>query len=138
MKVSILMLTIDRFELTSRVWKHNLAAARYKLDRSIELECLICDNGSRDRRIVDFYRPHSNPTIAYHRVNGINEGVGKAFNQLYLRSTGKFIAILGNDIEMPNGWLNRAALPVASTQPFRPAVPAKVVTTPALVIFRIV
>lgn len=37
-----------------------------------------------------------------------NEGVGKAFNQLFLRSTGKFCAIMGNDITMPAGWLNAA------------------------------
>ncbi len=39
---------------------------------------------------------------------------------------------------MPTGWLNRAADPVPSVVPTLPAVPARVVTTPAEVILRIV
>lgn len=41
----------------------------------------------------------------YFRENQANEGVGKAFNQLYLRSTGDLIVLMGNDILMPPGWL---------------------------------
>ena len=39
---------------------------------------------------------------------------------------------------MPDGKLNLAAEPVPSVLPEEPAVPARVVTTPALVILRIV
>lgn len=103
MKVSLMMVTIDRYEVTKECWDQIIASAKVKLDKSIELEFLVCDNGSRDRRIIDHFASRG---LHYHRVNGSNEGVGKAFNQLFLRSTGKFCAILGNDIEMPNGWLN--------------------------------
>lgn len=105
MKVSLMMVTIDRFEVSSECWRQILASARHNLDPGVELECLVCDNGSKDRRIVDFFARQG---LAYHRVNMRNEGVGRAFNQLFLRSTGKFCAILGNDIEMPNSWLNAA------------------------------
>lgn len=105
MKVSLMMITIDRFEVTSECWKQIIASAKVKLDPSIQLELLVCDNGSKDPRIVAFMKQQN---LHYHRINMHNEGVGKAFNQLLLRSTGKFCAILGNDIEMPNGWLNEA------------------------------
>jgi GT2 family glycosyltransferase len=105
MTVSFLMVTIDRFDLTPNVWTHNMATARMNLDHRIKFEGLICDNGSTDRRIVSHFAGQG---LAYHRINVKNEGVGRAFNQLYLRSTGKFIAILGNDIKMPPGWLNAA------------------------------
>ena len=39
---------------------------------------------------------------------------------------------------MPSGLLKRAVVPVASVEPAAPAVPARVVTTPAGVILRIV
>lgn len=105
MVASLLMVTMDRFNVTPSCWAENLKAARHNLDPAISLELLVCDNGSKDRRIVAYMEQQ---TLHYHRINMRNEGVGKAFNQLFLRSTGKFIAILGNDISMPAGWLNAA------------------------------
>lgn len=94
--VSCLMLTIDRFEMTSRVWEHNWLHRGHP-----DAEMLVADNGSKDRRIVDFFATRT----AYHRVNRWNEGVAHAFNQLFLRSKGRYICLLGNDIELPPGWL---------------------------------
>jgi len=100
-KASILMLTIDRYELTKKVFEKNLERAK---SAGVEIEVMVADNGSQDRRIVEYFATRT----AYHRVNSKNEGINKAFNQLFLRSTGDVICILGNDIEMPENWLKEA------------------------------
>lgn len=102
MKASILMITIDRFDITTKCFEKNIKRA---LSADMEIEVLVCDNGSNDRRIVDYFK---NRKLAYHRVNSKNEGVAHAFNQLYLRATGDLICLLGNDIEMPEEWLKEA------------------------------
>jgi glycosyltransferase involved in cell wall biosynthesis len=102
MKVSFMMITIDRFNVTPHVWKENIKNAKVDLPSDVELEFLVCDNGSLDKRIKEYFLKED---LHYFRNNAKNEGVGHAFNQLYLRSTGDFIAILGNDIKMPPGWL---------------------------------
>ncbi len=94
------MLTIDRYELTKKVYDINRNRA---MSANCELELLVCDNGSQDRRVVEEFR-----YAAYHRVNSKNEGINKSFNQLYLRAKGDIICILGNDIEMPEHWLKEA------------------------------
>ena len=97
---SILMITIDRYEITKNVLRHNLDASGYP-----NIELLVCDNGSSDKRIIEevaSYKPR------YHRINSKNEGVSHAFNQLFLRSSGKYIVLMGNDIKMPGGWLEEA------------------------------
>jgi GT2 family glycosyltransferase len=98
-KVSLLMLTIDRYELTRQTWETNLRHA----GRNFELEGLICDNGSTDRRTPQYFQTHH--AVKHLRVNSQNEGVARAFNQLYLWSTGDYICLMGNDIELPQGWL---------------------------------
>lgn len=105
MKISLMMLTIDRFEVTVQTFRQVMEAARVNLHPTAQLELLVCDNGSLDKRLVSFF---ANQGCHYQRINMRNEGVGKAFNQLFLRSTGKFCAFIGNDIEMPAGWLNAA------------------------------
>jgi GT2 family glycosyltransferase len=99
-KVSLLMLTIDRFDVTKRTLELNLKNAGYGFD----IELLVCDNGSQDKRIIDYISKIT--CLKYHRINSKNEGVACAFNQLYLRSTGEYIVLLGNDIEMPSNWLS--------------------------------
>lgn len=94
---SLLMLTLDRFETTKRVLEKNLENAGIT-----DYELLVADNGSKDRRIVD-YIASLNP--AYHRVNSKNEGCAHAFNQLLLRANGDHVCLMGNDIELPNTWL---------------------------------
>lgn len=106
------MICIDRFDITKACWEQNILATRviphdliYQYQFNFDLELLVADNGSKDPRIVDYMK--SQP-LDYYRENKGNEGVGKAFNQLYLRSTGKYIVLLGNDIVMPLGWLATA------------------------------
>lgn len=101
MKASILILTIDRYETTKSVFETNMERAK---SSNIDKEVLVCDNGSTDRRVVDYF---TGKTI-YHRVNKTNEGVGKSLNQLYLRAQGDIICTIGNDIEMPDHWLAEA------------------------------
>lgn len=98
--VSILMLTIDRYEITKRCLEHNLATSNIDLSK---IELLVCDNGSKDQRIIDFIKAQS--LLKYHRLNKVNEGVASSFNQLLIRATGKHICLLGNDILMPSDWL---------------------------------
>jgi glycosyltransferase involved in cell wall biosynthesis len=100
-----MMLTIDRFNITPQVWEENIKNAKIGLPEGIELELLVADNGSKDQRIKDYFL---NQKLHYFRNNMKNEGVGHAFNQLYLRSTGQYLAFLGNDIKMPAGWLAKA------------------------------
>lgn len=101
MKISLMMLTIDRFEITRESWRINLANAMTNLPANVELEFLVCDNGSTDRRVVDYFKT----VVHYHRANSRNEGVGHAFNQLFLRSTGDVIAMVGPDLRNDPGWL---------------------------------
>ena len=98
--VSCMMLTLDRFEITKTVLEKNLSAA----SRCHEIELLVCDQGSKDRRVVEYIS--KNPLLKYHRLNSTNEGVARSFNQLYLRSRGQYICLLGNDIECDDWWMD--------------------------------
>jgi GT2 family glycosyltransferase len=91
------MITLDRFDVTPAVLANNIQHSGHE-----DGELLIADNGSTDKRIVEFVQDQVKP--AYHRVNSVNEGVGRAFNQLFLRSTGEYICLLGNDILLPPNW----------------------------------
>lgn len=102
MKISILMLTLNRFDVTPKCFETNIIRA---LSVDTDIEVLVADNGSTDKRIVDHFRDKK---LCYHRINSRNEGVGHAFNQLYLRATGDIICFLGNDIEMPEEWLKES------------------------------
>jgi GT2 family glycosyltransferase len=97
--ISLMMLTLDRYEITKATLEKNLVNAGNRH----RFELLVCDNGSTDKRIV--WAMAKARGLSYHRINSKNEGCGKAFNQLFLRSTGDHVVLLGNDIEMPRGWL---------------------------------
>ena len=97
--VSVFSLTIDRYELTKETITKNFERAK----QFAPIEWLVADNGSKDRRVVEFVARH--PLLAYHRVNSKNEGVSHAFNQLYLRSKGEYLCFMGSDLELPEGWL---------------------------------
>lgn len=101
MKISIMMITWERFEITKRVWEHNTK----NLSMKYEYEFLIADQGSKDQRIIEYFKEKN---LKYHRLNSKNEGVGKTFNQLYLRSTGDIIVLFGNDLLVDKGWEEKA------------------------------
>jgi GT2 family glycosyltransferase len=94
---SVLFLTLDRHELTKRTLTANALRAGYPF------ELLACDQGSSDDRNARFI---NSLYPEYFRMNSRNEGVGKAFNQLFLRSKGDYIVLLGNDLECQQNWLS--------------------------------
>lgn len=97
--ISILTLVWDRFQVTTETVNRNFDAAQ----AFEEMEWLVADQGSKDRKVIDFVARHH--LTKYHRLNKRNEGISKAFNQLYLRSKGDIIMLMGSDIVMPRGWL---------------------------------
>jgi GT2 family glycosyltransferase len=90
------MLTIDRFEQTKQVTEANLKniGTAYQL--------AIIDNGSTDKRLLEWI-----PQVAhYYRLNRENEGVARMQNwgMNTVQKECTHIVLMGNDIEMPNGW----------------------------------
>ena len=98
MLISYQMITIDRFEMTRDILMKNLERT------NVPIELLVTDNGSEDKRIIDFIRS-LNP--AYHRVNSRNEGVSHSHNQMIIRGKGNYVFTAGNDIEMPQDWAEK-------------------------------
>lgn len=95
--VSILLNTIDRYDLTVKCIGPALESAGYPF------ELLICDNGSKDQRTIDYIKSLE---PAYLRLNETNEGCGQMHNQMLLRSKGHWFCLLDNDIEIKgSGWL---------------------------------
>lgn len=98
--ISVMVITIDRFEISSKVIPDNLTGYH---PNAIDL--LWADNGSKDHRIIAHMQSMK---PAYSRINRGNEGCAKAFNQLFLRSRGEYLCLMGNDIAMPVGWVESA------------------------------
>lgn len=97
--ISLFALTWERAELSISTMQTNIANAK----NFAPMELLVCDQGSKDRRAVDWVK--ANPLTTYLRENKRNEGVGKSFNQLYLRSKGEYLCFMGSDLALPPGWL---------------------------------
>ena len=91
MKVAILLNTIDRYELTVKCIGGALATAGYPF------EFLCCDNGSSDRRVIEYIET-LNPV--YFRKNERNEGCAQMHNQMLLRTDADLFVLLDNDIEI--------------------------------------
>lgn len=96
MKVSILLLTLNRFEIT----KHCVDMALRNASFPYELLCV--DNGSTDQRVIDYVRS-LNPEV--HILNKRNRGIAPMHNMLLRMASGEFFVLIGNDIELPVGWL---------------------------------
>ena len=95
-KVSLLMLTIDRYEQTRNTLEANLIRSGYPYD------LYIADNGSQDTRVIDWIRSLG---PAVHLVSRENQGVARAFNSLLKLARGPYYCLLGNDILLPENWL---------------------------------
>ena len=106
MKVSCLMLTLDRYEVTRSTFEKNREALKTE---GVELEYLVWDNGSRDHRTLDYFCELRDLRIVklFHMANK-NVGVAQAFNQLCARAKGDVVVLLGNDIELQPGTLAEA------------------------------
>lgn len=96
MKVSLILLTIDRYEMTRKVLSTILPNAGY------EYELLVCDNGSKDHRVIDYIKS-LNPAV--HILHDENKGMQYSQNLLLTKATGDYLCFIGNDIMLPNGWL---------------------------------
>jgi glycosyltransferase involved in cell wall biosynthesis len=98
MKVSIIMITIDRYEQTKKTLDKILNNTGYE-----DFELLVADNGSTDERVIDYIKS-LNPAV--HLINGENKGVARTLNQLILRAKGDLIVHTGNDIDLPDNWMS--------------------------------
>lgn len=96
-KVSICMLTLDRFIMTKYAFERMVSF----IDDSIEIELLVLDNGSKDKRIVEYFKPIAD----VHIEEPINIGVAKGLNKLLRQCTGEYICIVSNDICLSENWL---------------------------------
>lgn len=98
-----MMITMNRGSITPGVFRKNIE----NMTSGAQYEVLIADQGSDDPKILKFLTEDvltiTKGTII-RRMNKTNEGVGRSFNQLFLRSSGRVIVLLGNDIIMPTGW----------------------------------
>lgn len=110
MKVSILLLTINRYHHTQEYIGKALANSGY--DRSL-IDLCIADNGSIENDIFDWCEKQRPKVYIRH---GYNKGTTQALNQLIAINPSDAYVFLGNDIEMPNNWL-REAVNVATNVP---------------------
>jgi len=95
--VSHILLTLDRYELTKEIVNDTLSKAGYPF------ELLVCDNGSADHRVCPMIEGLY-PSVFIK--NKYNQGVAKMQNQLIRQAKGEYICLIGNDIRMPENWLN--------------------------------
>lgn len=94
--VSILLLTINRFNLTREYVGNALRDAGH------EFELCITDNGSTDPMILK-WNEEQNPKI-YNR-NEKNEGTAQSLNRMIEQNPSDYYCFIGNDIKLPPGWL---------------------------------
>lgn len=107
MKVNILLLTIDRYGLTS----HFVAEALRNAGYPYELCCT--DNGSKDKAVIDLVASW-NPKL--HILNDGNKGTAQSLNEMIRRNPADAHVFIGNDIRMPINWL-RALVEYAQNVP---------------------
>lgn len=96
MRVSLLLLTIDRANKT----KHCFGGAMQKAEYSFDL--CIADNGSTEPEIFEWCETLKPKIYLKH---GYNKGTTQALNELIALNPADAYVFIGNDIEMPRGWL---------------------------------
>lgn len=95
-KVSILLLTIDRFNLTREYIGNALANAGYPF------ELCISDNGSVQPEIFEWCE-QQNPKVYFK--NGYNYGTAQSLNRMMDANPSDYWVFIGNDIQLPPNWL---------------------------------
>src|SRR5688572_27561441 len=98
-KVSILLLTIDRYHLTREYVGQALKEAGYPF------ELCISDNGSKDPEIFKWCE-EQNPKVYFK--NGYNYGTAQSLNRMIEANPADLYCFLGNDIQLPRNWLKYA------------------------------
>jgi GT2 family glycosyltransferase len=100
MKISLVVLTHNRARMVDLALTHSLSNAGRKVD-----ELVWVDNGSTDgeregvRGVMRAFMP---AVSILHREN---LGVAKGYNRGMAMTTGDYVAIIGCDMLMPEGWL---------------------------------
>lgn len=105
MKIALLMITIDRHQLTLDVLRHNLAGA------GCPVSLFVSDNGSTEPVLDDIEREFADVLEYSHRY-GTNTGVAGAFNDMIHEAMElgfDFIILMGNDIYNDPGWAKAMA-----------------------------
>lgn len=97
-KVSILLLTIDRFTLTRKYIGDAFANAGYPF------ELCISDNGSTQPEIFEWCE-QQNPKVYFK--NGYNYGTAQSLNRMIEANPSDYYVFIGNDIELPKNWLKK-------------------------------
>ena len=95
-KVSILLLTIDRYTLTREYVGQALAQAGYPF------ELCISDNGSKEPEIFEWCEKQ-NPKVYFK--NGYNYGTAQSLNRMIKANPSDYYVFIGNDIRLPDNWL---------------------------------
>lgn len=97
-KVTILLLCIDRYNLTKKYIGDAMNNAGYPF------ELAISDNGSTDTQIFQWCE-EQNPKVYFK--NGYNYGTAQSLNRMIEANPSDYYAFLGNDIELPKDWLKQ-------------------------------
>ncbi len=97
-KVSILILNIDRYWMGRYVLENNFANCGIPLN---QIELLVLDNGSTDKRAIEYLSGISDVFIQKDE----NIGVSKGYNELFRIAKGEYICLPANDILMGQDWL---------------------------------
>lgn len=96
MQVSVLLLTINRFNETREYVGDALASAGHPFD------LCISDNGSTEQDIFEWCE-QQNPKVYFK--NGYNYGTAQSLNRMIKANTSDYYVFIGNDIKLPNNWL---------------------------------
>lgn len=102
-KVSLLLLTLDRYHMTKYCLNNLLAKTGFP-----DFELLVMDNGSTDKRTVNLTSQESFPLVKKGSLiqNETNIGIAAGFNQLLRKAKGEYICFLSNDIFVYENWLS--------------------------------
>jgi GT2 family glycosyltransferase len=96
-KVSWVLLTLNRQEMVKKAFIHNKTNAGYPIH-----EVVWCDNGSTDN-VRDFMLNEARPDVCI--LNKNNLGVSPGYNRVMALASGTHIVITGCDMMMPTDWL---------------------------------
>lgn len=102
MKVAVLMLSYNRFEMIQQALRHNTFNAGYDFD------LFIWDNGSTDMRVPEFLSHVQNGEWCKKIWYSLdNKGISYAFNQMleHVQHSYDAFVFMANDIKEPNNWL---------------------------------
>ena len=94
------MITLDRFEITKKIYEV------FSQNAGIPFDLFVTDNGSKDKRIIEYF----SQIAKAHYINKFNNGVATSFNMMmhtaYLNGYTHF-CLVGNDILLPDNWLKK-------------------------------